>query len=486
MFDRLVGGSVFAHPYAVVGEDVDDRKLHQRREPDRRFHVVGEDEVRGRVGTKTAETHAAGHGGHGMLPYAEMKVPPLPVVAGKAGRVGKIGLGGGPHVGGSSQKPRHAFSYGVYDGRVRRARGQGFRVVRKIGNVAVPSLGKPPLLNRLELAGKLRVFPGVALESLFPRSFRFFSPPRGLGHVGRNLLGDVKDRLRVPSVKFLGESYLLLSERRAVGFAGVLLVGASVRYVALQYDQRRSFGFVSRGTKSLFHRRKVVCVRNSLDVPAAAPEPKLGVLRVGKFRVPLDGYAVAVVYPREVPEPQVSRERGRLGGNALHHVPVAADGVNPVVGDVVAGAVVARGKPLARDGHSHGVGHALTQGPGRGLHSRGDSELRVSGTAAVKGAKALHVVYRDVVAVYVESGVEKHGGVSRREHEPVAVRPVGILRVVPYEPVEKQKRRGGESHGGSGMAGAGFFHRVHGERSYAVDYEIFQVFISGEREAFRL
>ena len=44
LLDRLMRRPVLADADRIVREDVDDRNLHQRREPDRRLHVVGEDE----------------------------------------------------------------------------------------------------------------------------------------------------------------------------------------------------------------------------------------------------------------------------------------------------------------------------------------------------------------------------------------------------------------------------------------------------------
>ena len=44
LLDRLVGRSILAHADRVVGEDIDDRKLHQRGKADGRFHVVGKDQ----------------------------------------------------------------------------------------------------------------------------------------------------------------------------------------------------------------------------------------------------------------------------------------------------------------------------------------------------------------------------------------------------------------------------------------------------------
>ena len=44
LLDGLMGRSVFAHADGVVGEDVDDRDLHDRGQADRRPPVVAEDQ----------------------------------------------------------------------------------------------------------------------------------------------------------------------------------------------------------------------------------------------------------------------------------------------------------------------------------------------------------------------------------------------------------------------------------------------------------
>ena len=44
LFDRLMGGAIFSHGQAVVGEDVDHRETVHRCETHRRTHVVAEDQ----------------------------------------------------------------------------------------------------------------------------------------------------------------------------------------------------------------------------------------------------------------------------------------------------------------------------------------------------------------------------------------------------------------------------------------------------------
>ena len=58
LLDRLVGRAVLAHADGVVGEDVDDRDLHDRGQPDGRAAVVAEDQEARAVGPDLGERQA--------------------------------------------------------------------------------------------------------------------------------------------------------------------------------------------------------------------------------------------------------------------------------------------------------------------------------------------------------------------------------------------------------------------------------------------
>ena len=61
VLDRLVGRAVLAEADRVVGPHVGDRQLHQRRQPDRGAHVVGEDQERAAVDAGAAVQRDAVH-----------------------------------------------------------------------------------------------------------------------------------------------------------------------------------------------------------------------------------------------------------------------------------------------------------------------------------------------------------------------------------------------------------------------------------------
>jgi hypothetical protein len=55
-----------------------------------------------------------------------------------------------------------------------------------------------------------------------------------------------------------------------------------------------------------------------------------------------------------------------------------------------------------------------------------------------------------------------------REHEPVAVEPLRVRRVVPQVMPPDQVARRGERHGGARVAGVGALHRIHREHADGV------------------
>src|SRR3546814_20146414 len=66
--------SVLTDADGIVGEDEDDRQLHQRREADRRLHIIRENQIARTERPELREGKAVADGAHRMLAYAEMKV----------------------------------------------------------------------------------------------------------------------------------------------------------------------------------------------------------------------------------------------------------------------------------------------------------------------------------------------------------------------------------------------------------------------------
>ena len=180
-------------------------------------------------------------------------------------------------------------------------------------------------------------------------------------------------------------------------------------------------------------------------------------------------------------------QRGRLGGDALHHVAVAAQRVDVVVEELVAGAVEVRRLPLGRDRHADRGRDALTERPGRRLDARRPAVLRMPRAARVDLAEALDVLERDrqlaeplvggvdrLHAGEVQQRVEQRRGVADREHEAVAAGPDRVVRVEAQEVLPERVGDGRHRHRRAGMTGVGGLHGVHRERADGGDGELVQ------------
>ena len=270
-----------------------------------------------------------------------------------------------------------------------------------------------------------------------------------------------------------------------MGRARALLGRRAVGDVAVDDDQRRALGLVLERLERAREHRAVVGVADAGDVPAVADEARRDVVGEREARGALDRDPVVVVDPAEVLEPEVAGQRGRLGGDPLHHVAVAAQRVDVVVEELVAGAVEVRRLPLGRDRHADRGRDALAERPGRRLDARRPAVLRMPRAARVDLAEALDVLERDrqlaeplvrgvdrLHAGEVQQRVEQRRGVADREHEAVAAGPDRVVRVEAQEVLPERVGDRRHRHRRAGMTGVGGLHGVHRERADGGDGEL--------------
>ena len=211
-------------------------------------------------------------------------------------------------------------------------------------------------------------------------------------------------------------------------------------------------------------------------VPAIALEARADRLAEGQRGVAFDRDRVVVVDPTQVRQLEMAGERGGFVGDPLHHVAVAAKREDVVVEQLETRPIEMRGQPALGDRHAHAVGNPLPQRTGCRFDAASFIVLRMTRRAAVKlpefldllqchgqfagrltvGAQLLH-------AGQVQHGIEQHRRMPARQHEPVAVRPGGIVRVELQQLVPKRIGNRGQGHGRPGMPAVGGLDRVHGQ-----------------------
>ena len=226
VLDRLVGRAVLADADGVVGPDVGHRELHDRRQPHRRPHVVGEHEERAAVDAGAAVQGDAVHDrAHGVLADAEVQHPAvavaLEVLGGELrGHERRLALGG--RVVGAGQVGRAAPQLGQHrrDGGEHLAGGGAGGDALLVGlerrQRVVPAGGQGPRGHPVEERLALGVLRRPGVELLLPRGDVGAAALDQRAGVGEDLLGDLERLVGVEAQDLLGGRDLLVAEGGAV------------------------------------------------------------------------------------------------------------------------------------------------------------------------------------------------------------------------------------------------------------------------------
>ena len=317
-----------------------------------------------------------------------------------------------------------------------------------------------------ELGGGLRMLLRIAVEQLPPLGLALLA---GFGGVpaGPDLLWHLERRMR--PVQGLAHAFdLILAQRRAVRLLLAGLVRCAEADHGLRADQAGLVGHRQRRLDRGLDRRRVVAVDIAHHVPAVGLEARRGVVAEPVVHFPIDGDAVVVPERGQLAQAPGAGQRGGLVRHALHHAAVAHEHPAAMVDQVETFAVVALGQQLLGQGEAHGIGQALPQRAGGGLHARGFVALGVAGGAAVQLAEALELVQWQVVATQVQQRVVQHRAVAVGQHEAVAVDPVRVGRIVPQVVVPQHLGDVGHAHRHARMAGVGGLDRVGGKEADGV------------------
>ena len=104
----------------------------------------------------------------------------------------------------------------------------------------------------------------------------------------------------------------------------------------------------------------------------------------------------------------------------------------------------------------------------------------MAGGARAQLAEGLDVIQRQVVPGQMEERVEQHGSVAGGKHEAVAVRPLGVARIVPQMLLPKHIGHGRGPHGQARVARVGLLHGIDRKDTNGIDGEIAElVHVSG-------
>ena len=473
--DRLVGGAVFTQADRVVGEHVDHAQLTQGREAHATHHVAREHGKGAAVRNQAAAVigEAIEDRRHGVFAHAEVQVTVglgafletlLPLDVSEVG-VGEVGRAADQL--GQVGADRVEAVVGVLAG------GQAL-VVGAIGRqVGIPALGQLTTQASLEFSGVGRVLGAIVGQRVVPVGLGSGTAADRLAPVVVGLLGHLEGAV-APAQVLAGQVGFLGSQGGTVHAGGVGLVGGAVADGGGHLDHRGAVGDrlgLGDGPGDGLH--VGVAIGHVDGVPAVGLVALQHILRERHVGVAVDGDVVVVVEGNQFAQAQVASQRGGLAAHALLVAAVAHDHVGVVINDRAVGLVELGGQVGFSHGQTHGIGDALTQGAGGDFHARGLEGFGVTGSLGAPLAELLDVLDgHRVVAAQVQQRIQQHAAVASREHEAVAVEPLGVLGVVLQNPIPQGKRHRRAAHGQAGVAGIALVDRIHCQEADAVDAEV--------------
>mmetsp|Transcript_11306 Transcript_11306/g.30450 ORF Transcript_11306/g.30450 Transcript_11306/m.30450 type:complete len:607 (-) Transcript_11306:469-2289(-) len=413
VLNRLMGGSIFSQEDRVVRHHVDDAGLRERRHAHGAAHVIREDEERGAVRDETTlvQTQPVANRAHAVLAHTKAEIAVLHRVLLEVPISFHDGEVGRSQVGRATDETRHDWGKRIEHHLRQLSGSHGARVFTRLLQSVFPA-GRKRVVDALvlKLLGLLGVLGLVLLKAGSPFGLEVSTLLDLAVSVLGDLFGDL-ERPVLPAEVVAGRLHLVSAEGSTVHGVRVDLVRRAVADERGHIDEGRLVSARLRLLDGGVEPGKVsVALRHVDDLPPVRLVALEHVLGERDVRAAIDGDGVVIVERDELAESPVTRERGRLGGDSLHHAAVAENAVGVVVDELRSVWLVERrGEVRLGSSEADGVADALSQRAGGDLNPWGLKVLRMPWRARVDLAELLDVLDGDaVVAKEVEQRVLQH------------------------------------------------------------------------------
>ena len=302
---------------------------------------------------------------------------------------------------------------------------------------------------------------GVASEAAFPLLLARFTGVAGIPG-GVNRLGDMERRV-LPAQLLTCQCHFFVTQRCAVSFFFALLVGGTKTDNGFADDQAWLVVMALRQLNGRLDLIRLMAVDVRHHVPAVGLKTLGRIVGKPAFDFAIDRDAVVVIKSNQFAQLLSACQGRRFVGDTLHQAAIAQEAPGVVVNDGVAGAVELRGQGFLGNRETDRVGKALAQRASGGFDARSVAELRVASGGRVQLAEVLQLFQAEFVAAQVQQRVEQHGAVAIRQHEPVAIGPLGVFGVVLEVVIPQHLGNISHTHGGARVAGFGLLNSIHGK-----------------------
>ena len=377
--------------------------MHERRQPDRRAHVVREDEEGASVRAHAAvQGHSVQDAPHGVLADTEVHGAPAGRRREQVVLPGQRRLVGARQVGRAAQQvgdaPAQPLQHlpGIHPGRER------FWWRAQVGDVRVPAGRQFTGQRRLQLRGRGGMCRLVRLPAPPPLLLQPRPPHRRLPPVRQRFRLHVEGSAGRVAEVLLGRVHLVHAQRRSVSRRRPRLARAAVPDGGAHHHQRGPVRFRARARQRRVQRGQVGAAVHPAHVPPVCAEALSVVGGARQIGPAIDGDPVVVEHPDQLAQALVAGELGRLVRDPLHQVAVGAERPGVVVHNRVPGPVEAVRQPPLGERHPHRIGHPLAEGTGGGLHARRVPELRVARRHRSPLPEVPDLLQRQIVAGQVQ------------------------------------------------------------------------------------
>src|SRR5262249_3819622 len=170
-----------------------------------------------------------------------------------------------------------------------------------------------------------------------------------------------------PAIAALREPNLFLPQWLAVRLAGVMFVGGAIADMAVDQDHRGRTMILPERLERARDTVLIIRITDPVYVPAIGQKTRRPIVAECQIRVTLDRHAIVVVDPAQISQHLMASKRGRLAGDAFHHVAIATEGVDIEIEDREIRTVEMTRQPPSGERHADAVAAALPQRPSRGL-----------------------------------------------------------------------------------------------------------------------
>ncbi len=215
-----------------------------------------------------------------------------------------------------------------------------------------------------------------------------------------------------------------------MGTGRALLVRCAEADDRFAANQRRTCAVRQRLLDGPRDRGAVVPIDAIDYLPAVCLESARGIVGKPPADLAVDRDLIVVIQTDELAEFQRAGERTGFVRYPLHQAAIAEEYPGPVIDDLVARTIERRGKHFLCERHADCVGYALPERPGRGLDRQVAFAFRVARSPVTELAEVPDFVDRQGITGQVQQAVKQHRAVTVRQHESIAVPPLGIPGVM--------------------------------------------------------